>query len=42
MLYHYERIDVLDVQMFDLNFYLSASVNVRYDLHTFLGLYKKS
>jgi hypothetical protein len=35
MLYHYERIDVLlDVQMFDSRFCLSASVNVRYDLHT--------
>jgi hypothetical protein len=41
-LYCYESVDVLfDVQIFDLNFYLSASVNVRYDLHTFLGLYKK-
>jgi hypothetical protein len=26
--------------MFDSNFCLSASVNVRYELHTFLGLYK--
>jgi hypothetical protein len=35
MLYRYERIDVfLDVHMFDLNFCLSASVNVRYYLHT--------
>jgi hypothetical protein len=40
MLYHYQRIDVLfDVQMIDSNFF-SASVNVRYDLHTQpLGLY---
>jgi hypothetical protein len=29
-----------DVQMIDLDFCLSASVNVRYGLHTFLGLYK--
>jgi hypothetical protein len=42
MLYCYERTDVfLDVQMFDSNFCLSASVNVRYDLHTPLGLYNK-
>jgi hypothetical protein len=26
--------------MFDSNFCLSAGVNVRYDLHTFIGLYK--
>jgi hypothetical protein len=42
MLYRYERIDVfLDVQMFYSNFCLSASVNVRDDLHTPLGLYNK-
>jgi hypothetical protein len=35
MLYRYERIDVfLDVQMFDSNFGLSASVNVSHLLHT--------
>jgi hypothetical protein len=37
MLYRYERIDALfcDVQMIDLDFCLSASVNVRYDLLTY-------
>jgi hypothetical protein len=35
MTYRYGRIDVLlDVPMFDSNFCLSASVNIRYDLHT--------